>query len=288
MALNHKVDNRISGKKDHYRQIFTFFVDDIMFGLDVDNVLMLGQDLSAIQRLPLEERGLCGVINFQGIAVPVFDFAHRLGIASGIDSKTALLEVLKIAEKEHLEWMNALESTLKNGTEFMLSLDPDGCEFGQWYKAFETRDETLLELLKEFDEPHQKIHNLATKLISMRNQGDERAALTLLTQERTSTLARLRTLFVRAHDQIQSNMRQVLLFVTVDGKKPHYALKIDDINDVINYLPSQFQPTHGSALGLVQKIEDMLEGIFIRDNLPNCLYFNISKLTDSTQTQAIP
>jgi chemotaxis signal transduction protein len=85
---------------------------------------------------------------------------------------------------------------------------------------------------------------------------------------------------VRARDQIQGGMRQVLLFVTVDGKTPRYALIIDDINDVINYLPSELQSSRAGALGLIQKIEHVIEGIYARDNLPDCLYFDINKMTD--------
>lgn len=80
-------DSKNSGKLDQSRQIFTFFVEDMMFGLDVENVLMLGQEVNDIQRIPVEERGFCGVTKFQGAVVPVLDFAHRIGIESGIDAK---------------------------------------------------------------------------------------------------------------------------------------------------------------------------------------------------------
>jgi len=64
MALNHEVNNKNSGKTDQCRQIFTFFVEDMMFGLNVENVLMLSQEVSDIQRLPVEELDFCGVTKF--------------------------------------------------------------------------------------------------------------------------------------------------------------------------------------------------------------------------------
>ena len=48
MALNHEASNKNSGKTDQRRQIFTFFVEDMMFGLNVENVLMLSQEVSDI------------------------------------------------------------------------------------------------------------------------------------------------------------------------------------------------------------------------------------------------
>ncbi|MDO7598092.1 MAG: hypothetical protein MUQ51_09690 [Pseudomonadota bacterium] len=62
MALNHEASNKNSGKTDQRRQIFTFFVEDMMFGLNVENVLMLSQKVSDIQRLPHEELGFRGFI----------------------------------------------------------------------------------------------------------------------------------------------------------------------------------------------------------------------------------
>jgi len=280
MALNHVAANNNSGKTGPERQIFTFFIEDMMFGLDVENVLMLGQDISDIQRLPIEERGFCGVTKYQGTIVPVLDFAHRLGIASGMDVKAELITTLTDREKDHIEWMNALEVSIKTGSAFVKVLTPDECAFGKWYNTFKTRDETLQELLQAFDEPHRKIHSLGEELLALRDNEKVDEALERLQHERATTLRRLCALFSRARDQIQGGMRQVLLFVTLDGKTPRYALMIDDINDVINYMPSELQSSRSGALGLISQIEQVIEGIYARDNTPDCLYFDINKMTD--------
>jgi chemotaxis signal transduction protein len=280
MALDRVAANNNTGKNGPERQIFTFFIEDMMFGLDVENVLMLGQDISDIQRLPVEERGFCGVTKYQGTIVPVLDFAHRLGVASGMDVKSELITTLTEREKDHVEWMNALEVSIKTGAAFVKALNPDECAFGKWYNKFETRDETLQELLQVFDEPHRKIHSLGEELLALRDHDKIDEALERLQHERATTLRRLRALFSRAREQIQGGMRQVLLFVTLDGKTPRYALIIDDINDVINYMPSELQSSRSGALGLISQIENVIEGIYARDDLPDCLYFDINKMTD--------
>jgi len=280
MALNHVAGNSNSGKIDQNRQIFTFFVEDMMFGLDVENVLMLGQDVNDIQGIPIEERGFCGVTKFQGTIVPVLDFAHRLGIPSGMDAKTELLNILTQREQDHIEWLHDLENTIRTGAAFTKAIDPKECAFGKWFSKFETRDETLQELLPKFEEPHAAIHALADKLISLRDNNKEAEALEILAHTRITTLRRLRTLFSRAKDQISSGMRQVLLFVTLDGKTPRYALMIDEINDVMNFSPADFQSSRSGALGLIHKIEHVLEGIYTRKGEPDCLYFDINKMTD--------
>jgi chemotaxis signal transduction protein len=73
-------------------------------------------------------------------------------------------------------------------------------------------------------------------------------------------------------------MRQVLLFVTDDGKTPRYALLIDEINDVISYDASEFQSSSQGALAQIRRIREVLAGIFSRDDLQDCLFFDIDKL----------
>jgi chemotaxis signal transduction protein len=280
MALDHMAVEKKIGKSATTRQIFTFFIEEMMFGLDVENVLMLGQEVNEVQTLPVEERGFCGVVKFQGTLVPVLDFAHRIGIPSGMDTKSKLIDSLVDRENEHVEWMNALEQAIKNGTSFTQPLNPDQCAFGKWYNSFECRDETLKELMLQFDQPHKAIHALGDALIKLRDSGRSDEALNILAHERTTTLRRLSALFARARDQIQSGMRPVLLYVTLDGKTPRYALLIDEINDVINYAQSDYQSSQTGSLGLIKRIDHVLDGIFTKKGLSDCLYFNIDRLTD--------
>ncbi|MBE0440405.1 MAG: CZB domain-containing protein [Gammaproteobacteria bacterium] len=286
MALNHKVVDNKLGKSVQNRQIFTFFIEEMMFGLDVENVLMLGQEINDIQRLPVEERGFCGVVKFQGTLVPVLDYAHRIGVPSGMDSKTQLIDALAEREKEHIEWLNELESCIKSDKTFTKQLDPNECAFGKWYNKFDTRDETLKELMIQLDEPHRRIHLLGDRLIKLRDSNKQEEALEILAVERATTLRRLRALFTRVRDQIQSGIRPVLLYVTLDGKTPRYALMIDEINDVINYNQSDFQSSQAGTLGLIKKIEHVLVGIYTKQGLHDCLYFDINKLTDIDQLMA--
>ena len=280
MALNSQSIDVKTGNATQTRQIFTFFIQDMMFGIDVSNVLMLGQEVNQIQRLPVEERGLCGVVKFQGVLVPVLDYAHRIGVDSGMDSKQALIEQLNQREQDHIEWLNELELCIKSDKVFNKELDPEQCAFGHWYKMFDSRDQTLTELMQQFEQPHHQLHSYAEQLIQLSNQGNVEQAVELLEQARNTALKRLQALFVRARDQIQSGMRPVLLYVTEDGKTPRYALLIDEINDVINYSQQDFQASQSGALGSISKIEQVLEGIFTKQGQPDCLYFDIKKLTD--------
>jgi chemotaxis signal transduction protein len=283
MAL-HSAQTTNTSKASEKRQVFTFFIEDMMFGLNVDYVLMLGQDVDSIQKVPVEERGLKGVIKYQGIVVPVLDFAHRVGVTSGIDSKLAVIDELRHYEQEHIDWMNALEAVITSGGEFKYSTELKNCKFSQWRKQFHTRDETLMDMLALFDVNQQALYETAERLLTLRDSGNTDEAIELLHRERGATIQRMKTLFSRVIEHLQAAMRQVLLFVTDDGKTPRFALLIDEINDVVTYDASEFQASNAGALAQLSQIGKVLDGIYTRDNSPDCLYFNIDKLIDEPIT----
>ncbi|KKN50366.1 hypothetical protein LCGC14_0633520 [marine sediment metagenome] len=261
-------------------QVFTFFIEDMMFGLNVEHVLMLGQDTASIQKVPVDERGLKGITKYQGIVVPVLDFAHRVGVKSGIDSKSATIEQLKAFEQEHISWFEQLENAIKTNTAFNLPTQSRTCAFSQWREQFNTRDETLAELLTLFDDSHSAFHELADEVLTMRESGQTEEAMAILRQHRSSSLQRMKTLFSRAIDHLKGAMRPVLLFVTDDGKTPRFALLIDEINDVVTYAEDEFQASDAGSLSQLSEIAKVLDGIYTRQDKPDCLYFDIDKLVD--------
>jgi chemotaxis signal transduction protein len=262
------------------QQVFTFFVQDMMFGLSVDNVLMLDQNISMIQPVPVEEQGFCGVIKFQGVVVPVLDFAHRLGIRSGMDAKKALISTLKQRETEHQQWFQSLNESLQQAQGFHLDLDAADCDASLWYRHFDSRDDTLNDLIKAFIEPHQQLHEAGMLAVRQAQGQTPEHIAGVFRQQAGPHLQKIHSLTQRAKDQVESDMRQVLLFVTDDGKTPRYALLIDEINDVISYDAAEFQSSTSGALAQIRKIREVLAGIFSRDNAPDCLFFDIDKLAD--------
>lgn len=278
--------NSKSGKLTDQRQVFTFFVEDMMFGLNVDNVLMLDQNIDKIQRVPVEAAGLCGVIKFQGVVVPVLDFAHRVGVRSGFDAKKQLLEQISQIEKSHQDWVYQLAQSLSGAEPFLLDLAASDCDSALWLRQFESRDETLNEIIHAFIPPHNELHEVGVQAMNQVRRAGSDNVTTDFKQKANQILLKLKSLGKRAKEQIESDMRQVLLFITDDGKTPRYALLIDEINDVISYDAAEFQSTANGALAQIKKIRDVLSGIYSRDDQTDCLFFDINKLADEEQYQA--
>lgn len=259
---------------------FTFWVADTLYAIDISKVLTISQDVSQIQSLPAKVKGLVGMIEFQDNAVPVIDFANMLGLPSGIDSSSELIHLLEQKEQDHVDWLDALEDSLLNDHPFTKAKDPNKCAFGRWYNSFKSRDETLMEVLGEFDAPHKHIHSLADKLLDLKATGEGEKAIEILMRERNITLKRLRKRFEQAREHLAESARAVLLYVTMDGITPTVALRIDDINDVVDFKTEQFKPMQQISTILTGEAAKLIVGYLKQKNEADCLLVDASLLLE--------
>ncbi|MEM7678694.1 MAG: CZB domain-containing protein, partial [Myxococcota bacterium] len=186
--------------------------------------------------------------------------SHRLGVSSGREAKQSMISTLIQREQEHIEWLDALERSVRDGASFTMTRDPTQCAFGQWSTTFHTRDAVLSEIMEQFDEPHRQIHSLADELIAMTLRGRRDEALERLELERDTTFRRLRTLFSEARDQIEEMSPPMPLFLTDNGQTPRVGLRIEEIDDVVSFSASVFVPADRVSVDVNPGIRQMLLG----------------------------
>lgn len=259
---------------------FTFWVADTLYAVDISKVLTISQEMDKIQSLPAQAKGLVGMVEFQNNAVPVFDFANMLGFDSGVEKNKQLIQLLSDREKEHIDWVHALEDSLLNNTPFKQTKDPHKCAFGQWYEHFETRDDTLREVLYEFEEPHRQIHTMADKLLDMKKNNHLEEALKILRYERKITLKRLLKRFEQARTHLKESTRPVLLYITEDGTTPTVALRIDDINDVIDFKTEQFKAMEHISNILTGEASELIIAYLKQTEHADCLLIEAANLVN--------
>ncbi|MCU7835098.1 MAG: chemotaxis protein CheW [gamma proteobacterium symbiont of Taylorina sp.] len=262
---------------------FTFWVSDTLYAIDISKVLTISQEMEDIQSLPAQAKGLVGMIEFQDNAIPVLDFANMLGFNSGVEKNTDLINLLNEKEKDHIDWVSSLEDSLLNDTPFIKTKDPHKCAFGQWSDNYKSRDETFMEILSEFKKPHKQIHSMADKLLTMKKNGELDHALKMLRLERGITLKRLLKRFDQARTHLKESSRQVLLYVTEDGTTPIVALRIDDINDVIDFKPEQFKPMDRINNILNETASDLVIAYLKQEGHTDCLLIESSNLANVAQ-----
>ena len=272
------------GGNDAVTTVFTFWIGDELFAVNIEHVLSVTQNLDGLFRAPIQSRGLLGIINYQEEPVAVYNFAEMLSIPSAHDIKQNLIEVLDAREQDHVNWIAALEHSLRTGEAFTQQRDPDLCEFGKWYNNFSTRDEALVEIMSHFEAPHKAIHALADELLSLKEQGKEELALEKLEIARTTTLSRLRKYFKHAKNQIEESLRTVVLNLTVNNQVPQVALQIDEIHDVINFPNDQLTPLENIGLDTDVDISNLFSGYINRDDeSKGCLLLKTEQILNETK-----
>ena len=135
-----------------------------------------------------------------------------------------------------------------------------------------------MEILSEFDRPHKQIHALADKLLDMKQDGKLEKAIETLQYERNVTLKRLLKRFEQARTHLTESARQVLLYITEDGTTPIVALRIDDINDVVDFKPEQFKPMEHINNILSGSASEMVVAYLKQSEQADCLLVEASNL----------
>ncbi|MFT4925350.1 MAG: chemotaxis signal transduction protein [Phenylobacterium sp.] len=244
--------------------LVNFRVGEKYIALNILDILVTERYQQDLTTIPTEDTSFLGVKDYVGTPTPVFDLGLIMNNQVTEESNIALLELLSKGEREHDEWMIALEHSLKNNTLFVLEKSSSKCEFGQWYDGYNTDDEDLASLLKRFDEPHKRLHNLADSLIALKNTDQLDEALRILETERTLTYMPLKRLFEDARTQITESYKPIIVYTTVDGRTPYIGLLVDSVEDSVNINDNQIKSLSKimeTGFKLNDQTQKMLKGI---------------------------
>lgn len=262
--------------------VFTFWIGDELFAIDIANILSITQDLDSLLKTPVKSKGLTGIINYLGNPVAVYNFAEMLSIPSTRELKTELVDLLNAREQDHFDWVDALEKSLKQDVPFEKARDPHMCAFGKWYDKFETRDEALTEIMTHFDKPHKKIHALADELLGLKEDDKLEQALEKLELARITTLNYSKKHFSHARDQIQDSLHTVVINITNDGHKPVIALQIDESHEVMNFTKTDLISLEQIGLDAIEGMEGYFKGYLGGDdNNSSCLLLDTENLLNN-------
>lgn len=182
--------------------------------------------------LPDAASAVRGVIDLRGEIAVLLDTRLRLGLPSLEQEIQELTDLLDAREQDHIDWLEALETALREQRSFHLTTDPHRCAFGQWYDHFHTDNAILETQLQAFDEPHKALHALGVELIRMSENGQRELALHQLEQARGSTLKRLVSLFASARQILSESTREIALVLEWQGQL--VALSVDIVSSVEN------------------------------------------------------
>jgi chemotaxis signal transduction protein len=221
-----------------YLEVITFYVGDTQYATPVSEVRYIEQDKRKTTRIEINAKLGAEVTTYQGKPVPIYDFAQLMGCEAEYLKNLELLQILSSREKDHINWMADLENSLVTDEPFNKARDPNQCEFGKWYKTFQPEDELLADIMKDFDEPHKRIHGLADELLALKDAGELDKALSKLDFEKNRTMAKLLGLFKASKERLENITRPILLYINT-GKKM-IAVRLNAISDIVTYYRNDF------------------------------------------------
>lgn len=224
--------------------LINFCVGKKTISLQILDILLTERYDDNLTDLPNDNPSFLGVKDYMGVPTPIFDLGIILNKCSSYETNQALVTMLQEREQDHRDWLAALEQSIVNDAPFNKAKDPTQCAFGQWYYSFKTDNEDLKALLQRFEEPHNKLHAMADKLLTMSAKGNKQAAIEQLEKERSTTFYKLMRLFESTREQIILDHKPIIVFTTQDGQSPYIGLLVDKVEDNVHCEESDIKPLH--------------------------------------------
>jgi purine-binding chemotaxis protein CheW len=171
-----------------------------------------------------------GMINIRGGVLPVIDLRLRMGMVSLVKETELIIQLLEQREDDHKNWISELEASVREQREFKLATDSHKCAFGKWYDNYKTENFLLQSCLKDFDEPHKRIHAIAIKVKEMEAKKDFDSAYEIINLTKNTELAEMIELFSTARSLLKETNREIALVLELEEKT--IAISVDSVMSV--------------------------------------------------------
>lgn len=226
-----EVSNLLENNKELEKKYLIFVLKEQKYAFSIKNIkeIITKPKINPAPNLP---DYYLGMTKLRNEIVPIISLRKKLNYPTIEQENKDLIEMLKLREQDHINWLNELESCVNENREFKLQRDPRLCNFGRWYYSFKTDSYALYSLLQKFEEPHNQIHAIAYKVLdTMKTEGKE-SALNILSHTRGFELKRMLNLFQELYKAIENNDRETtIVFYQKNGKQVGFV--VDQIDRII-------------------------------------------------------
>jgi hypothetical protein len=168
---------------------------------------------------------------FQGSPLNFVSSWNLVGEDTCYHEFAELAAMLPQRRQEHIDWMSALEDSIRSGYPFSKARSPHECAFGIWYYSYRPVDRQLALLLRNFEQPHAFIHGLADQLLALSEAAGKGEALARFQEATDTTLKNLLGLFDRTMDVLFSLQRRIAIILRREDVR--YALGADRVSDIV-------------------------------------------------------
>lgn len=154
-------------------------VNDGLFCVNSKYVATI-MELPEYESLPDAPPYLTGVFSCRDQITAMFDLRTALKQCTLAQEYKNFTDMLDRRKQDHIDWVAALEDSLRNGTSFSLAVDPHKCVLGKWYDNFESESNEVIHYLVQLEEPHKNMHQAAIhaqKCMELENEQERRTRI---------------------------------------------------------------------------------------------------------------
>lgn len=191
--------------------------------------------------IPGAPKGVLGVIDFRGDAIPVIDMRTIFDMPSLAQEYDDFVKMLDERKADHVFWVDELERSLETGEEFTLATDPHKCKFGHWYDNFETDSQMVRFHMKKIEEPHRKLHETVLQLgdCDLAHDNCERSECRkeVLRKAKEVYMPQVLGLLEDAKSIFQTSYTEMAIVMEKEGHK--IAIVVDEIQSVEKLISSK-------------------------------------------------
>lgn len=203
-------------------------INKIVYAISCEVVLSLSQ-LPGITPIPKTPKEVRGVVDFRGKSIQLVDSRIMLGYKSVSEEVEEFIKIMDQRFLDHKNWIETLESSVKNGEAFTLTTDPHKCAFGKWYDSYPVDGENLMfsSAFARFDQPHKEIHQIGIKTQELISAGKKEEAINLIQSTKSTKLVQMFGLFDDLKLAYKESRKEIM--IVIGDEKTRVSFSVDSI-----------------------------------------------------------
>jgi chemotaxis signal transduction protein len=247
--------------KELLEKFIVLVIEDENFIIPLEYVSEIVR-VDEITEAPHQPDWVKGIMNLRNSVISLIDTRKRLGAKSVASTVRKFIDTIK---KAHINWVETLEKSIKNGVPFELTFDPNMCAYGKWANEFVNNPKELEAIkvkLKEMAVPHGKLHRLGKEAMSLLSENKQAEAIDLYEQTiKNGLLKEMLHHFDELYEVLQKiHKKEIAVILEYEGI--NFAMLADAIQKMKVFPPERRQKGSLTDSQFVLGVYDDEEGLY--------------------------
>lgn len=227
-----------------------------LYGIDIEGVkrILPSQFLTA---MPDEDTHIEGMFTYEGEIIKVMSFRKMIGVTNYDEQ---LHQHLAQLQAEHKIWLEALRTSVEQGSAFEHESSPHSCALGKWIDSIHPDDKELVEAMKTLGLHHQNLHQSALDLLEEKKVDKDGAKRGLDGKLKESYEMTMNALGNVAGMSTKVAVTLQRCLVLIGEKNRSFGINIDEVVDILHIDEKQLHITpEAQKMGDFMRVAGILD-----------------------------